>query len=52
MPQSRYCLSDAHVVCLERVQCNSKGQCANAEEPVCSVADLGNALLGEVVDDA
>jgi hypothetical protein len=52
MPQPRNSLGDADVVCLEGVQCQTERDGSDAESPVGCRADLGNALGGEVVDDA
>jgi hypothetical protein len=52
MPQPRNSLSDADIVCLERVQCHAEGKSTQTESPVRGGTNLGNALLGEVVDDA
>jgi hypothetical protein len=52
MPHSRHSLGNADVVCLERVQRQPEQESAGSKGPVGSVADAGNALLGEVVDDA
>lgn len=52
MPQPRNQLGDADIVRLERVQGQAESDGANAEGPVSGGADLGDAVLGEVVDDA
>lgn len=45
-------LGDADVVRLIRVQSNTKSDGTNSQSPVSGGADLGDALGGEVVDDA
>lgn len=50
-PQSRDQFSDADIVCLERVKSNAKSNGTDAKSPVRQSTNLGNALLGEVVDD-
>ena len=51
-PQPRNQLGDANVVRLEGVQSKTEGDGTGAEGPVGSGADLGDTLLGEVIDDA
>jgi len=52
MPQPSHSLGNTNIVCLERVECKTKGDGSNAQSPGGSHAGLGNAMLGEVVNDA
>lgn len=52
MPQLLASLGDADVVGLEGVEGDAEGDGGKAESPHGEGADLGDAVLGEVVDDA
>jgi hypothetical protein len=52
VPQPLDSLGNADIVCLERVKGDTHGEGGDAESPVRGSANLGDALLGEVVDDA
>ena len=52
MPQPGNCLSNTNIVCLKRVECKTQSDGSGAESPHGGCADLGNAVLGEVVNDA
>jgi hypothetical protein len=52
VPQPRDSLGNTNIVCLERVQGETKSDGTDAQSPHGNGADKGNARLGEVVDDA
>ena len=51
MPHPLDSLGDTDIVGLERVQSYAEGDGADTEGPVGSRANLGDTLLGEVVDN-
>lgn len=51
-PKLANSLCDTDIVCLKRVQRNTKKDGSSTESPHSGVTNHGHALLGEVVDDA
>jgi hypothetical protein len=52
MPQPNNSLGNTNIVRLERVERKTEGDGSSAKSPIGGRASLGDALLGEVIDDA
>lgn len=52
VPEPLHSLGDTDIVCLERVEGNTHGDGGDAQSPHGNGTGEGNAVLGEVVNDA
>jgi hypothetical protein len=52
MPEPRHSLGNANVICLKRVQSHTERDCSDTESPHGNLSGRGNALYGEIIDDA